>query len=357
MEGITLVLDKPNTVVTMKNKSLWITRDNQEPLSVPLGCLDTVLVVGKPLVACDVWRALAGANVAACLFPGRGNQPPAWLGSGLSAGLEKRRRQYAVYAQANRRLAVAAAIVSRKLTAYQDALLILEQLGNPPLAVKSGNKDVFLSYIGQAQLRLGVVKDLNALLGVEGAASRAWFSLLQQCIDRQWHFTGRNRRPPRDPLNALMSLTYAMIATKAQQAAHNSGLDPQLGFLHAPRAGRPALSLDVIEPVRPIADIFAIATLVAMQPSDFILDEKSGCTLNKSAKRQYFSAWSGQQHHWLSLDEQKDCPDESEVAAATRPLHTVLRQWVNAINQDIKTQHESMLQRQVNDEMDDEYAA
>jgi hypothetical protein len=154
-----------------------------------------------------------------------------------------------------------------------------------------------------------------------------------------------------------MSLTYAMIGTKAQQAAHNSGLDPQLGFLHAPRAGRPALSLDVIEPVRPIADIFAIGTLLAMQPSDFILDETSGCMLNKSAKRQYFSAWSGQQHHWLNLDKQKDSPEDGDVPVDTKPLHTVLRYWVNAINRDIKAQYESVLQRQVAGEMEDGYTA
>lgn len=356
MEALTLVLDKPNTVVTMKNKALWITREQQEPLSVPLGCLGTVLVIGKPMVSCDVWRALAEVNVAACLFPGRGNQPPAMLGAGLSAGLEKRRRQYAVYGESSLRLTVAKAIVSRKLMAYQDALMTLESLANCPLQINTEHKATFLAHVSQAHQRLDSVDDMSRLLGTEGAASRAWFSLLQHSVDEQWSFTGRNRRPPKDPLNTLLSLTYAMIVTKAQQAAHASGLDPQLGFLHVPRSGRPALALDIIEPVRPLADVFAIATLSVMQPSDFTIDEQSGCTMLKEAKRRYFSAWSGQQYHWLSLEENENFESETGEATPTRPLHNVLRQWVNAINLDIETQYDNFQQQHVS-EMNDEYAA
>lgn len=357
MEALTLVLDKPNTVVTMKDKSLWITREKQDPLSVPLGCLGAVLVIGRPLVSCDVWRALAEANIAACLFPGRGNQPPAMMGVGLTFGLEKRRRQFAVYAMTTARLAVARGIVERKLTAYKDALLILESLDALPINIQAPDKAVFIDHIEQALQRIVGVDDMSMLLGTEGAASRAWFALLQHSLDPKWNFTGRNRRPPKDPVNTLLSLTYAMIAVKAQQTAHASGLDPQLGFLHAPRAGRPALSLDIIEPVRPMADVFAIATLGVMQPSDFTVDAHSGCTLVKEAKRRYFSAWSGQQHHWLSIDKCDELQAESSGATEARPLHSILREWANAINSDIEAQHDNALQCGHAMELDDDYVA
>lgn len=90
--------------------------------------------------------------------------------------------------------------------------------------------------------------------GIEGAAARAYFQGLAALFPPSLEFAGRNRRPPRDPVNACLSLAYTLMHFEAVQAAHIAGLDPLLGFYHRPAFGRESLASDLIEPLRPHAD-------------------------------------------------------------------------------------------------------
>jgi CRISPR-associated protein Cas1 len=120
---------------------------------------------------------------------------------------------------------------------------------------------------------------MEQLLGHEGAGSRAYFESLPHVIKgvpellERFSFETRTRRPPRDRLNALLSFTYAMLVRELTHVIWSVGLDPYLGYLHAPRYGRPALALDLMEPFRPlVADSVAI-TLVnngELHAADFV---------------------------------------------------------------------------------------
>lgn len=90
--------------------------------------------------------------------------------------------------------------------------------------------------------------------GLEGAAARTYFAALTALFPPALGFSGRNRRPPRDPVNACLSLTYTLLHFDAIQSAHIAGLDPLLGFYHRPAYGRESLASDLIEPLRPHAD-------------------------------------------------------------------------------------------------------
>ena len=106
-----------------------------------------------------------------------------------------------------------------------------------------------------ASLRaLAASMDLDALRGVEGEAARNYFGAMNSVIKSAYRsdfaFTGRSRRPPLDPLNALLSFLYSMLTNDCRSAIESVGLDPQLGFLHAVRPGRAALALDFVEEFR-----------------------------------------------------------------------------------------------------------
>lgn len=121
--------------------------------------------------------------------------------------------------------------------------------------------------------RLPGIDDLNKLRGAEGEAARQYFSVLSQLIRQQgFSMTGRNRRPPRDRFNSLLSFLYTLLCSECASAAEAVGLDPQVGYLHALRSGRPALALDLMEELRPIlADRLAL-TLInrrQLQPKHF----------------------------------------------------------------------------------------
>jgi CRISPR-associated protein Cas1 len=106
---------------------------------------------------------------------------------------------------------------------------------------------------------------LDSLRGIEGDAAKHYFSVLDRMIttDKESFFMKeRSRRPPRDPLNALLSFIYTLMAHDAEAACEGIGLDPQIGFLHAVRPGRPSLALDLMEEFRPaIADRLAISLI------------------------------------------------------------------------------------------------
>lgn len=114
----------------------------------------------------------------------------------------------------------------------------------------------------------GKAESLDQLLGVEGLAARRYFEYfdgmlkLADPVFPEFDFNGRNRRPPRDPVNALLSLAYAMLAREWTVVIQSVGLDPYLGFYHQPRYGRPALALDLMEEFRPIIADSAVITAI-----------------------------------------------------------------------------------------------
>lgn len=118
--------------------------------------------------------------------------------------------------------------------------------------------------------------DPDTLRGIEGHAARLYFDafplLLRQELRDDFDMQGRNRRPPRDPVNALLSFAYSMLVRELSHIAHRIGFDPHVGFLHTMRPGRPALALDLIEEFRPIVADSAVITAInngALQRSDF----------------------------------------------------------------------------------------
>jgi CRISPR-associated protein Cas1 len=110
------------------------------------------------------------------------------------------------------------------------------------------------------------INDLTVLNGIEGAAARAYFQAYTQLFCSRLNFTARNRRPPQDPVNAILSLSYTLLHHDAVNALKMHGLDPALGFYHQLYYGRDSLACDVIEPLRPYIDqwiwrLFAHQTL------------------------------------------------------------------------------------------------
>ncbi len=133
--------------------------------------------------------------------------------------------------------------------------------------------------IDQLFVQLTETKTLDEIRGIEGAASAAYFRALAQLFPPEFPFQGRSRRPPRDPVNALLSFTYTLVLQELRTAVALAGLDPCLGCLHAIAYGRPALALDLLEPFRPSlcdALVLRITNLKILQPEDFETDEETG---------------------------------------------------------------------------------
>ena len=139
--------------------------------------------------------------------------------------------------------------------------------------------------------------NLETLRGLEGVAATAYFGVLDEMIlntSEEFRFHGRNRRPPRDPVNALLSFVYALLSHDCISALESVGLDAAVGFLHRDRPGRSSLALDFMEEFRPcIADRFVLTILNnrIVKPTDFIMQENGSVLLKDDARRVILKSW------------------------------------------------------------------
>ncbi len=143
------------------------------------------------------------------------------------------------------------------------------------------------------------IPTLASLRGLEGAAARAYFGGLAGVFAPALGFTGRNRRPPRDPVNVCLSLSYTMAHLQAVQSCVSAGLDPLLGFYHRPSFGRESLASDLIEPLRPAIDqwVWQVLRTEALRADHFSID-KGACLLGKAGRAIYYAEWEKASQPW-----------------------------------------------------------
>lgn len=141
------------------------------------------------------------------------------------------------------------------------------------------------------------VSDLESLRGLEGAAATAYFRLLDDMILRQkeaFFFHGRNRRPPLDNVNAMLSFAYSLLANDCASALESVGLDAYVGFLHRDRPGRTSLALDMMEELRPcMADRFVLTVInnKILSPEDFRQEESGAVRMTDQGRQKFLKQW------------------------------------------------------------------
>jgi CRISPR-associated protein Cas1 len=142
--------------------------------------------------------------------------------------------------------------------------------------------------------RLESCASLEALRGLEGAAAAAYFQAFAALVPPELGFPGRQRRPPRDPVNALLSFGYVLVGNELQSLLDGIGFDPYIGFLHRLDYGRPSLALDLLEEFRPaLVDRFTtrLLNLGILRREDFSPGPDGGLYLGREGKRRYFAEY------------------------------------------------------------------
>jgi CRISPR-associated protein Cas1 len=197
--------------------------------------------------------------------------------------------QFAVAAERERRLPLAREIVAGKI------------LNGRTLLRRNGEDlpEITLRSLKQLADAASSCASEEALLGLEGTAARLYFEAFGRLLSPRsgaaaaFDFNGRNRRPPRDPVNALLSLAYALLAKDARLALLAVGFDPTVGFYHRPRPGRPALALDLMEEFRPLVADSVVLTAVnteSVQASHFIR-AAGAVALTEAGRRAFLAAY------------------------------------------------------------------
>lgn len=211
-------------------------------------------VFGNVQVTTQTIRELCGRDIPICYMTYGG-----WF-VGMTRGLASKNiglriGQHLAYSKTSSRMAIAREIVSGKI---RNSITMLRRNHGAPPAGKIAEMERF------AQRALAA-RQYDTLLGIEGMATRLYFSEFSGMLKSDsaaFDFEGRNRRPPKDPVNAMLSFLYAMLTRQATVTVSKVGLDPYLGYLHMPKHGKPALALDLIEEFRPLVADSTCLTLV-----------------------------------------------------------------------------------------------
>lgn len=242
-----LYVVQQNAKLRIENRRLQVELESETLASLPLGQVSQVVLFGNVGLTTPAIDALLAQECEVIFLTQRGEYRGRLVGA-VTPHVPLRRAQYARLGQAEFVLGLARSFVVAKLS-HQRALLLRHnrERGDDEIAACC---EQLRQAIDSAPRRT----QLSSLLGLEGSASAAYFRGFKRLFGPEWRFDDRNRRPPRDPVNVLLSFGYTLLAQLAGGAVQTVGLDPFAGFLHEVAYNRPALALDLMEEFRPVVD-------------------------------------------------------------------------------------------------------
>ena len=302
----TLYVTTDHAYVHVDHQTLRVDIDGKTELQVPLMHLGSVVVFGNVLVSPKMIHRCTedGREI---VFLDRNGRFKGRVVGPTSGNVLLRQAQYAVAADQQRTASIARNMVAGKI---QNARGVVQRA-----ARDAGDEDDAAALRACAKRMADILpslpqsEQLDQIRGLEGVAARTYFGAFRRmvCSDREaFGLTGRNKRPPRDRINALLSFLYVLLLNDCTAAAEGVGLDPQVGYLHALRPGRAALALDLMEEFRaPLADRLAL-TLVnrrQVRPQHFVERPGGAVHLDDDGRKQVVIAYQKRKqeaiHHQL----------------------------------------------------------
>ncbi|CAK0741740.1 CRISPR-associated endonuclease Cas1 [Gammaproteobacteria bacterium] len=284
----TLFLDHRDLRVQREGQALAIYRSGERHGTVPFSLLERVVARGAVALDTAVLGELADAGIATLILSGRqGRHQAIVLGGGHGEAL-RRIAQYHLYRDDAWRLRWSQALVHRKVISQRRLLgIALRERSDLRRPLFEGSQQ--LAAILETLRDDTVPRTLDSLRGSEGAAARSYFAALGALFPPSLNFTGRNRRPPRDPVNAALSLGYTLLHFEAVRASHGAGLDPLIGFFHELEYHRESLAADLVEPLRAQVDrwVWDLFRTQALREQNF-QTQADGCLLNKAGREIFY---------------------------------------------------------------------
>ena len=256
-------------------------------LELPCEDIDQVMLFGNVQVTMQALQQLLRHGIELAIFTFSGKllgqlTPP------KSKNIDLRIAQFEKYKDQEFILDLAKRIVRAKLT--NASILIHKHSWNQPGLFAEDELNKMDKFIERAQS----AKTLDELRGYEGSGTACYFKLFGRMLKAPWKFKKRTRRPPQDPVNAVLSFGYVIVGAELQSLLDGVGFDPYLGFYHSSNYGRPSLALDLLEEFRhSLVDRLALNlfNLNIIHKEDFYRPPDGGVYLNFSGKKKFFEQY------------------------------------------------------------------
>jgi CRISPR-associated protein Cas1 len=291
-----LIINGSGIEANVESERLILRRSGEERptrnLQVPLHDVERAVVIGHPQVSVRALQKLLRLGVSTAFITEHGS----WMGT-LHADNDKnaarRVLQYEMELDRSARLLTARSIVRAKI---RNSRRVLQRLSSGRRSLHSEKKHQDIQEdLNQYQLKVSRAETFDELRGYEGVAAARYFEQFAGFFPEEFPFNGRNRRPPHDPANALLSFAYTILLSRIEAALRSHGLDPCLGFLHETAHGTPSLALDLLEPLRaPVCDLLALNLLnhSRLRKEHFSKNsEDGGIYLNAGGRQVFFEGF------------------------------------------------------------------
>lgn len=297
----TLYIDRQGTHLTVHSGVLHITSsDGISDRRLPLKYLERVVLRSETELSSKVLCSLAESGVSLLALGGRGGQQIAQITGSAHKDAKRRWQQVLTLSQENMCADIATSLVLAKVRRQRDTLQkILTHRPDIRKPLHDGLQRLNKMLEGLRQNDQKNLRKIDQIRGLEGAAAAMYFEAFFRAFAPTLGADGRNRRPPRDPVNAVLSLSYTLLYAQATTACLAAGLDPALGALHTISHGRAALACDIMEPFRPQVDFWIWQQFRdgLLRPEHFGLDGSGACLLGKAGRAHFYSAWEAHAPH------------------------------------------------------------
>jgi CRISP-associated protein Cas1 len=290
----TLYVTNPGAYLSKDGENIIVKVENQEQLRLPIHNLEGVVCFGFLGVSPALMSLCAERGVALSFLSENGY----FLGkvSGpVSGNVLLRRKQYRMADNSEDSLNLARLFISGKIANCRNVLQRAVRDHSDNIDADQINKTIATLLIKQGQAM--TAKEVDVLRGIEGEAAQTYFGVFDQMIVTQkdhFYMHGRNRRPPLDNVNSLLSFVYVLLMHEVRAALETVGLDPCVGFLHVDRPGRQSLALDMMEELRPyVADRLVLSLINRKQVNGkgFTNREVGGVLMDDQTRKEVITAW------------------------------------------------------------------
>jgi len=284
----TLFVTTSGAYIGSQGETVRVNLEHEELIRIPVHTIEGIICIGRVTMSPHAMR-LCAENGVCISFLSEYGRFYARVQGPVSGNVLLRRAQYQKADNIKIAESISKTIVTAKILNCRNVLL---------RAARDHSDEIARKYLKNAVDRLArIVNDLSPDLscdqirGCEGEAARAYFNVFDHLITSQkesFFFRERNRRPPLDNVNALLSFAYTLLVHDISSGLESVGLDPAVGFLHSVRPGRPALALDLIEELRPyLADrlVLSIINRQQVKSADFKKTAPGGVTMSENAKK------------------------------------------------------------------------
>lgn len=289
----TLFVTTRDAYLALDGENIVVKIDEQKN-RVPLHNVEAIVTSGYLGASPALMRKCAEKNIGITFLTNSGKFGSRVTG-GTTGNVTLRKKQYRLSDTEAESLEIARHFIIGKL--YNQRWMLERMTRENPMRI---DVERFKQISGELKKNIEDIRqvgDLETLRGIEGQAANRYFLLFDQMILQQksdFGFYGRNRRPPLDNVNAMLSLAYTLLAQECAAALETVGLDPYVGFMHQDRPGRASLALDLMEELRGIyADRFVL-TLInkkIVTEKDFVKKESGAVILTDDGRRTFFQKW------------------------------------------------------------------